>query len=138
MMTGENTKVYEIDSSMDVYLTTSIQSWTEPYIISRQILSTQDIQRSNAKDTEKLLELRHGGLPSQAECEAIINQKPLTDIQIENGDKTSITLQIFSAENDNNYIVKTSYFKPDSKTAIYSSYSKISSWTYNKIKETTL
>ena len=138
MMTGENTQVYEIDSTMDVYLTTSIQSWTEPYIISRQIVPTNDIQRTNVSDTQKLLELRHGGLPSLTECEAIINQKPLTTIYLENGDKTSIKLEIFSSQNESSYIVKVSYFKPDSRTAFYTSSSKISSWTYNKIKEMTL
>ena len=34
MMTEKSTAVYEIDSSLDTFLTTSIQNWTEPFIIS--------------------------------------------------------------------------------------------------------
>lgn len=152
IMTGENTQVYEIDSSMDVYLTTSIQSWTEPYLVSREVLSANDIQNARVfihekgenktsgtiTDLNKYLELRHGGLPSEQEYETIQNQKPVVRIEIENGDKTGITQEIFSSENEGSYLVKTGYYKADSKTAFYTSYSKISTWTYNKIKETTL
>ena len=157
LMSGENTQVYEIDSSMDNYLTTSAQAWAEPYIISHQVTST-DIQKASVysyqtggkngriEDTQKLLDLRHGGLPSpeevseiESESEASKKSTLETEIEIENGDKSRITLEIFRLKNtENNFVVKASYFKPDSKTAFYSSYSKISSWTYNKIKEITL
>ena len=144
-MTGESTQVYEIDDSMDSYLTTSIQSWTEPYIISRQIVST-DIQTINRKadieNKEKLLELRHGGLPELSELTALIineNQNPETELAIENGDKSRILLEIYKSVNDEtSYIIKADYYKPDSKSAFYTSWLKISSWTYNKIKEITL
>ena len=145
MMTGESTQVYEIDASMDTYLTSSIQSWTEPYIISRQIVST-DIQTINRKadieNKEKLLELRHGGLPELSELHVLItsrNQNPETVLKIENGDKSHILLEIYkSPDDDTSYIIKADYFKQDSKTAFYTAWLKISSWTYNKIKEITL
>lgn len=145
LMTGESTQVYEIDDSMDAYLTTSIQSWSEPYIISRQIVST-DIQtinrKSNIENKEKFLELRHGGLPELSELTALItteNQNPETELEIENGDKSRILLKIYKSVNDEtSYIIKADYYKPNSKSAIYTSWLKISSWTYNKIKEITL
>lgn len=144
LITGQSTQVYEIDSSMDTYLTTSIQSWAEPYIISRQIIST-DIQTINKKakpeNIAKLLELRHGGLPELSELSEIINQnqKSQTELEIENGDKSRIILDIYQrADQEDSYIIKAEYYMPDSKTAFYTAWLKISSWTYNKIKEITL
>ena len=149
IMTGENTQVYEIDSSLDTYLTTSIQNWSEPYIISRTASST-DIQQVTAfikksdgkvksgkiSDISKLSELRHGGLPS---AEEILESEKTScaTLVIENGDKSSINIEIFESENqESTYIVKASYLRADKN--YYISYSKISSWTYNKIKEITL
>ncbi|BDC93527.1 DUF4340 domain-containing protein [Treponema bryantii] len=152
MMSGENTKIYEIDSSLDVYLTTSVQSWSDPNIISSEILPTNDIQKAilfindnsegpksnKISNLNKLLELRHGGLLSESEYQNLNNKEASANIEIEIGNKSSISLEIFPSENESVYFVKTRYFKPDSKSAFYNSYSKISSWTYNKIKETTL
>ncbi len=156
MMTGENTQVYEIDNSMDLYLTTSIQSWAEPYIISRttantdiqslSIIFTDEKKKKSIKkireiddNVKKLLDLRHGGLPSSDEVIKIDNTEADTEIEIENGDKSKIILKITqSDEQEGTFIVKTLYFRPDEQSAFYTSYSKISSWTYNKIKEITL
>lgn len=155
MMSGESTQVYEINDSMDVYLTTASQSWAEPYIISKTAIST-DIQNMtmlhsenngkiisklnvNDSNISKLLDLRHGGLPSKGEVKEIINKTNVNEIEIENGDKSRIIIEIYSLiSNENTYIVKVRYFKPDAKSAFYESYSKISTWTYNKIKEITL
>ncbi len=155
-MTGENTQVYEIDNSLDLYLSTSIQSWTEPYIISKTVIksdiqsltfiSNEDYGKKTAKKisgknagTEKLLELRHGGLPSADELIKIANKAAESEIEIENGDKSRIILKITKSEDgEANYIVNVKYYKPDAKSAFYTSYAKISSWTYNKIKEITL
>ncbi len=155
MMSGESTQVYEINDSMDIYLTTASQSWAEPYIISKTAITTdiqsmtmtntQDngkaISKVNVNDSNitKLLDLRHGGLPSEEEVNEIINKEPVNEIEIENGDKSRIILEIYNlSSNESTYIVKVRYFKPDSKSAFYESYSKISTWTYNKIKEITL
>ena len=149
MMSGENPQVYEIDDSLDPYLTTSIQSWAEPYIISRIAANTKDIQsitvfKTDSKsykltDTSKLLELRHGGLPSLSEYEELNDKSALCTIQIENGDKTSEVLKIYKSDNqnENSYIVKVLYKNAAGNTS-YTSCSKISGWTYNKIIETTL
>ena len=156
LMTGESTHVYEIDSSMDTYLTTSIQSWAEPYIISRTVSST-DIQsitmiltdqegkktinkiQGRNESIEKLLELRHGGIPSESEIIESSKSEPDLELEIENGNKSKIILEITQLKSqEGSYTVKARYFKPDSKSAFYTSYSKISSWTYNKIKEITL
>lgn len=151
MMSEKNTQVYEIDDSLDLYLTTSIQSWAESYLISREASTSTDIQsisvlyqdseghsrKGSISDSQKLLDLRHGEIPSESEYFLTEIQTPLMEIQIENGDKSSIILKIFQADSQSNsFIVKSEYYKAASK--YYSSYSKISSWTYNKIKEITL
>ena len=154
LMTGSNTQVYEIDTSLDTYLTTSVQSWAEPYIISREIVST-DIQTITAISTEqahkginkitgkseqadKLLELRHGGIPTSDQILDSSKSETLLALDIENGDKSSIKIKINPLANqESTYLVETNYFDSEVEL-IYNSYSTISSWTYNKIKEITL
>lgn len=159
LMTEKSSQVYETDSSLDAYLTSSLQSWAEPYLISRTASVSTDIQNTSVifsnpdenggkktaviSDINKLIELRHGGGVSESEYQNLINQPPAIEIFIENGDKSSIKLEIYPSENqDISYIVKAEYFKnqttSDSNSPYYTSYSKISSWTYNKIKEITL
>ncbi len=159
MMTGESTQVYEIDSSLDTFLTSSIQSWSEAYIISRNAapLLYTDIQSisikqreadgnvsfkkitGNAAAAEKLLELRHGGLPTEEERSLSIIEENLMEIEVEKGDKSRINLEIKALTGqESSYLVELHYFKADSKSAFYNSCSKISGWTYNKIKEITL
>ena len=148
MMTGENPQVYEIDDSLDAYLTTSIQSWAEPYIISHTAADTKDIQSitifksdsngtiksARIADSSKLLDLRHGGLPSLSEYETLETKSVLCKIQIENGDKTSEELTIYDSDNQNetSYIVKVLYKNATGNTS-YTSCSKISGWTFNRI-----
>ena len=159
LMTEKSAQVYETDSSLDSFLTTSIQSWTEPYIVSRCASVSTDIQSASVvftnpdendgrrtgiiTDIHKFTELRHGGEADGTECDNLKNQKASLQIFIENGDKSSIKLEIYPSENqDISYIVKAEYFKTEGKAAAkspyYTSYSKISTWTYNKIKEITL
>ena len=123
LMTGSNTQIYEIDTSLDTYLTTSVQSWAEPYIISREIISP-DIQTITASSTDEA----HKGIKSET----------LLGLDIENGDKSSIKIKINPLANqESTYLVETNYFDSEGEL-IYNSYSTISSWTYNKIKEITL
>ena len=157
IMTEKSTAVYEIDSSLDNFLTTSIQSWTEPFIISQSVLGkiqAQDIQRSTAnyqnhlyplKDCQKLLELRHGGLPGLQEVNKIKENQKSAEIKIllESGNKDEIELEIYPADSESEYIIQTQYYKASAQQSanrqpFYTSYSKISSWTYNKIKENIL
>lgn len=159
LMTEKSSQVYETDSSLDAYLTSSLQSWAEPYLISRTASVSRDIQSTTVifsnpqenggkktaiiSDINKFLELRHGGGVDAADYEVLKNQKASMEIFIENGDKSSIKLEIYPSENqDISYIVKAEYYEQqvisESKSPYYTSYSKISSWTYNKIKEITL
>ena len=142
MMTEKSTQVYEIDDSFDKYLTTSIQSWSEPYIISRQVLGNitqNDIQTVNTKLLDKqkigqLLELRHGGAVN--EDTEIPLTKPVMNLSLELGNKKSIVLEIFDEQNPNetSYIVKSEYKNEAGRTE-YTAFCKISGWTYSKIKE---
>ena len=153
MMTEKTTQVYEIDNSLDSYLTTLIQNWAEPYILSRTASTSSDIQKVSVSyrdeqgrtktgtitDVEKLRELRHGGIPEAAEYQDLEPQTQVSEIEIENGNKTKTIISIYQKDSNENYfIVKVSYFSADSKTPYYISYSKISTWTYNKIREITL
>ena len=157
LMTGESTQVYETDSSLDTYLTTQIQTWAEPFIVSHLIadsdiqttsviISEDDSPKNQIKqitDTQKLLELRHGGIIQLSEFAEIKNQHPQITITLEMGNKNKILLLIYKSQKQgNNYFVNSQYFTAGKKNALtspyYQSYSKISSWTYNKIKEITL
>lgn len=154
LMSGKNTTVYQVENTIDTFLNTKLQFWSEPNIISKQIIdiSPDSIQKisfskeSNIKSfnskkedfREKcfnLLELRHGGIPSTEEIQSTTNQIP-TKIILENGDKTSIELYLHNIDSDskinNSVIIKSDYFLEKSKIQTYS---KISNWTYKKILE---
>ena len=161
LMTEKSTKVYEIDSSLDNYLSTSVQSWSEPYLISHvaagnikaediqtvSIIENQNNEKGSQKLTKitdnqsiaKLFDLRHGGSVSNEEAESISQNIPQLILTFELGNKKSIILKIYETENQNetNYIVISEY-KNASGYTDYKSFSKISGWTYNKIKETIL
>ena len=152
MMTEKSTQVYEIDSSLDNFLTTSIQSWAEPYIISQTVfgkITPQDIQRttvenqnhlSTVSDLQKLLDLRHGGSPDREEIFSVFqnNQIPDITITLELGNKKEIELKIYPTKNENEFILITEYKPEKDRNPLFTSSSKISSWTYNKIKENAL
>ena len=151
-MTGKAATVYEIDSSLDKYLSTSPQIWYDPYIVSKAIqkkLSYRDIQRIKvdfeaktsilttktedfAEKTSKLLDLRHGG---QIEYESL--SAPQMTITLEKGDTSQIIISIYQTEKDSEYNVEIEHnggFGSD-KTGEIIVRTKISLWTYNKIKE---
>lgn len=158
MMTEKSTQVYETDDSFDKYLTTSIQSWSEPYIISRQVLghiNQKDIQTVNITEAENgrvikysklsdaekiknLLELRHGG-SAGINSEKVLLADSLMTLILELGNKKSIILEIYdeNSPNETSYLVKSEYKNEAGKTE-YTGLCKISGWTYNKIKEITL
>ena len=147
LMTEKSTQVYEIDSSLDSYLSTSIQNWAEPFIISQQVLgkiNPEDIQRaqvidyesnhlSSISDLQKLLDLRHGGIPDDQELSSLLSL-----ITLELGNKNEIELEIYESSKENEFIVLTNYKTQKEAQPVFTSKSKISSWTYNKIKEITL
>ena len=151
-MTGKAATVYEIDSSLDKYLSTSPQIWYDPYIVSKAIqkkLSYRDIQRIKvdfegktsilttktedfAEKTSKLLELRHGGL---IEYESFIS--PQVTITLEKGDTSHIMLRIYQTAKDSEFNVEVEHSGGigSEKAGSITVRSKISLWTYNKIKE---
>ena len=152
MMTEKSTQVYEIDSSLDTYLTTSIQSWAEPFIISQLVfgkITPEDIQRTTVinqnhftsiSEPQKLLDLRHGGCPNEQDLLSILqnNQTPDTELTLELGNKNEIELKIYPTVSDNEFVVMTEYHKQKGDSPYYTSVAKISSWTYNRIKENAL
>lgn len=151
-MTGKAATVYEIDSSLDKYLSTSPQIWYDPYIVSKAIqkkLSYRDIQRIKvdfegktsilttktedfAEKTSKLLDLRHGGL-----IEYESSSSPQMTITLEKGDTSHIMLRIYQTAKDSEYNVEVEHSGGigSEKAGSITVRSKISLWTYNKIKE---
>lgn len=133
LITDKKATVYEIDSSFDNYLTTSIQIWNEPFIISQQVLgkiTDNDVQNF---DAQKLLELRHGGLSSE-QPESSSQQTAIKTVKLELGNKNSVLLD-FSQITEETYNIKINYYKSASNYPVYSTNLKISAWTYNKINE---
>ncbi len=142
LMSGRNTTVYEISDELEKYLTSSLQFWTEPYLISRSaagLTRSEDIQRiiieekgsrRTGRADSRLLELRHGGLPEQSE---IKYENEDLKLMLELGDKTSYILYFYKINEDGSdgYAVRQVY-----ATSEY--WVKISAWTYNRIKEITL
>lgn len=142
--TLELNSVFLFDSSFENYLTTNIQSWSDPYIISQQLKDevfqmgeSQGVLREpqEPRDLSKLFELRHGGIAEST----LQTLEPELSFTIQMGDKSTISLEISQIINTsdsvaNEYAVKTTFDSPRlSKTFSYQT--KISLWTYNKIKE---
>lgn len=142
LMTDKNTQVYEIDNTLDKYLSANSLSWTEPFLISQEILGkikSEDIQSAKVffenkisaiDDLEKLLDLRHGGFP---DFSIALPENQELNISMELGNKSTINLTFYSTNLDSQYLVQTEYI--NSNNSKYSCWCKISSWTYNKIKE---
>lgn len=148
LMTDKNTTVYEIDDSMDLFLSASVQNWSDPLIVSTEIFGAtdeSDVQRTSVavagkvlkiSDCQKFLQLRHGGLASSALIESA-SKTADTIITLELGNKTAVQISIYQTASESEFLVKTEYLN-SSSSSVYTSYSKISLWTYNKIKEITL
>lgn len=151
LMTGKSTNIYEISNVLDNYLTVSQQFWSDPKLISSEVLgkiSQNDIQRNYLKidgilyeilDLQKLLDLRHGGFSEISEnYEINENSEPQAELFLELGNKNTVKLEFFQ-ENDASFIeVKSTYHRYSDinngkNSEIYSFNSKISQWTYNKI-----
>ena len=160
--TDELNSIFLIDTSFDSYLTTSSQYWCDPYLISEQLKNSVfqmgDIQSltltyneedkpRNIKRTpswenwnaasQKLLELRHGGFAPLEEISVIdeLSLIPVMSLEFEMGDKSVINQNFYLSQSvENEYLVKTTFSSPRSSED-FTCYSKISLWTYNKIKE---
>ena len=157
LMSSKSTAVYEADDSLETYLSISKQIWCEPYLISHIIpgkitsdliqnikINYQDkesIKNSKTENweinTTKLLDLRHGGFSSsetQSQSAQFTQNQAEMTLSIELGNKNSIVLKIAPSENAQEYQVRTEYYL-NNPQKIFICNSKISLWTYNKIKE---
>lgn len=150
LMVSNKATVFELDDSLDSYLDLSIQQWSEPTIISKNVLGNVDetdiqsititengtnfIYTKNTTDdfftkANKLLELRHGGLG-----ESVSSANSVKDIKIEFGNKEWVTLSFYNSTEEKEYIIVSQYYiEAINKKYYYTS--KISSWTYNRINE---
>ena len=150
LMVSNKATVFELDDSLDSYLDLSIQQWSEPTIISKNVLGNVDetdiqsititengtnfIYTKNTTDdfftkANKLLELRHGGLG-----ESVSSFNSVKDIKIELGNKEWVTLSFYNSTEEKEYIIVSQYYiEAINKKYYYTS--KISSWTYNRINE---
>ncbi|MDD7768575.1 MAG: DUF4340 domain-containing protein [Treponema sp.] len=150
LMVSNKATVFELDDSLDSYLELSIQQWSEPTIISKNVLGNVDetdiqsititengtnfIYTKNTTDdfftkANKLLELRHGGLG-----EYVSSVNSVKDIKIEFGNKEWVTLSFYNSTEEKEYIIVSQYYiEAINKKYYYTS--KISSWTYNRINE---
>ena len=150
LMVSNKATVFELDDSLDSYLDLSIQQWSEPTIISKNVLGNVDetdiqsititengtnfIYTKNTTDdfftkANKLLELRHGGLG-----ESVSSFNSVKDIKIEFGNKEWVTLSFYNSTEEKEYIIVSQYYiEAINKKYYYTS--KISSWTYNRINE---
>lgn len=154
-MSNKKLTVYEIESNFNEFLSTNIQNWAEPFIISKTIANisdTEDIQKitstyqnnksvltQNSDDfvskTAKLLELRHGGIGDSSNFNRDFSTEDSLIIQIELGNKSSINMCILeSTMREKEYDIKIEY-KDERMGVSNLFYSKCSLWTYNKIKE---
>lgn len=142
LMTDKNLHVYEINSSFDTYLTVNSSMWTDPYIVSNEVFGkiTEDSVQSSKvftgnsvtkiADISKFLDLRHGGF---ADFTVALPEEIEMEINLELGNKASVNFEIYSTNIESEYLVKSEYLGADNSK--YYTCSKISSWTYNKIKE---
>lgn len=150
LMVSNKATVFELDDSLDSYLDLSIQQWSEPTIISKNVLGNVDetdiqsititengtnfIYTKNTTDdfftkANILLELRHGGLG-----ESVSSVNSVKDIKIEFGNKEWVTLSFYNSTEETEYIIVSQYYiEAINKKYYYTS--KISSWTYNRINE---
>ena len=155
---ASSSTVYETKDFIQNYLSTSIQFWSEPFIISQNVcgaIKASDIQRviinnkvytPSSKDfssyTSKLLELRHGGFYQTAAGSSAAGQLAdgpsaagqiadgdvVEKIQLELGNKNQIDLYVYKTEVESEYFCKIIYNRKDFF------YFNISAWTLGKLK----
>ena len=157
--TAEVKAVFLAGSEFEPFLTTSVTSWADPYIISTQLLNdafsmglaqtadffdykteshvtftTSDDEQK--KSIQKLFDLRHGGFV-EADSNQISDkpQNKTSSVKIQMGDKSQISLDLFEHPAiENEYIVYTT-FESERLAKSFTYKTQISAWTYNKISE---
>lgn len=146
-MTGKNTKIYQVDNNIELYLTTNPQIWQDPFLISPAIINLKEdsiqgltvkrkdsYKRLNANSEEfnnlkkNLMELRHGGT---GEKQDFLSEE-FDEITVELGDKNSIEIKIYALEDSFQFITTYNLFNKNKK---YETQATISNWTYRKLFE---
>lgn len=144
--TSELNSVFLIDTSFDSFLSVSSQTWYDAYLISsqlkEQVFQMGDIQSLSKEAAQKLLELRHGGFASVQEINLVQANTvmPEYNLTLHMGDKSVIKLDFYNcdiAKDASDYVVKVEFNSARTGQS-FTYYTKISLWTYNKIKEITL
>jgi hypothetical protein len=140
--------VYEIDSDFEKYLSSSVQVWTEPYLLSRVVAEIsksseiQSISVINQKNNQKItlnsksedfaeissqfFELRKGGFYEEDNA-----TQQILELSVEMGNKSECKIQVFETENESQYLVYENYLTKDGQNFDYKT--KISGWTLQKI-----
>lgn len=139
-------KIFEMDDNLENFLSVNVSLWSEPFIISKQVLGLikkDDIQRiiiNNSKNytnssenwseyTSKILELRQGGILNKN----VNPESPIYQIKIELGNKNEISIFVYNSDKEEEFILQNVYFN-FSKNKTYEFYSLISSWTFSNLK----
>lgn len=151
LMTGKNTKVYQIGDEIEKYLTVSLLFWTEPELISKSLvqgLSANSVQRVEIQEfssgvvsaakiltplstdfseyVNSLLDLRHGGIFDSGNPEG---GERVLSLTLETGDKNQIFLDAFATNDEGVFALKVFYKEYDFTATL-----KISAWTLLKLK----
>lgn len=141
-----NKKVFEMEDNVENFLSVNVSLWSEPFIISRQVLGSikkDDIQRIIVNNSEiytnssknwseyasKILELRQGGILNKTEN----LENPIYQLKMELGNKKEISIFVYNSDKEEEFILKNIYFD-FSKNKTYEFYSLISSWTFSSLK----
>lgn len=146
-VTSESNKhIFEMEDNIQNFLSVKANSWSEPFIISQQVLNSikkDDVQRIIINNSEKytktsenwdeyvlkLLDLRQGGIVSEE-----INFDSLEyQLKLELGNKNEITIYAFKTQNKEEFVLKNVYFDFSTNTN-FEYYSLISGWTFSKLK----
>lgn len=156
---AELKSVFLAGQEFDSFLTTSVTSWADPYIISTQLLNdvfsmglaqTADFydyqknqyttltssDKEENKSIQKLFDLRHGGFALDLQNQSADDQQnKVLAVKIQMGDKSQINLDLFEHPTiENEYIVFTT-FNSQRLEKSFSYKTQISAWTYSKISE---
>lgn len=152
-MTEKNTAVYQSDTNLDVYLSSSVQMWSEPFIFSQNLSSIQDarsVQTIKIEAEEKksildssspdfydvcsrFMEFRHGGPFSAEKSTENSDEKSDLKLTFSLGNKAQAEFSFYQLEEGLVKVFCKYNFERSASSVSYDL--KISSWTYNKIKE---
>ncbi len=128
---SENDDVYLADKSFDKFLYISLNQWSDPYLVSKNLGKEYKESDVMTSGFDGILELRHGGISTYIPDE---NSLPDKKIKLEMGDTSSFTFSFYKIPSQNDFHVSVEYKNPFGKNMDSITYGvKISEWTYKKI-----